>query len=221
MSLAIRRLRNVFAAARDLRRPEEVCARMESSVQRGGAEELGRVLDVLLDPADPSVWIIRRIRVSFAVRETKDGEHTWARGIAQGIRRQIELGPDGQNTLRFPDQTTYWAWFLRDLAADSSSRWWYEPLDSLKHLDFGAACLTLLSRQPELTASVLVLLEEWGVWEEVIRRVTEEQASRLLDWITPAEEIAPGYLLEAAAEAWDWACSAGRNPAKIKLSAVT
>lgn len=220
MSLAIRHLRNVFVAGKDLPRQEEVCAQMESSVRQGGVNELVRALDDMLDPADASVWIIRRLRVSFAIGEPKQSESIWAQGITQGIRRQIELGPDGHNALRFSDRATYWAWFLRDRATDSSSHWWFASFDGLKHLDYGTTCLTVLSRQPELTAPVLTLLEQWGVWKEVVQYFSEEQALQMLDWFSSAEDTGPVHLLEAAAKAWDWACAIGREPAKIRLSAV-
>lgn len=220
MSLTIRRLRNVFAAGRDLPRAEEVCARIESSVRREGVEQLARILDEALDPADPSVWIIRRLAVSFVIGELAQGERVWARGIALGIRRRIELGPDSGNALRFPDRATYWAWYLRDRAAGTASHWWYEPLDSLRHLDFGAACVTLLSRQADLAAPVLALLDEWGVWEQAVRQLSGPQAARMLDWIGEAEESPAGELLEAAAGLWDWAACTGREPVKARLSAA-
>ena len=114
MSLRVQRLRNTLVVPRDLPRRDEMWARLEASLGRSGVELLGRLLDEVLDPADPSVWVIRRLRLAFAIREPRDAETMWARGVSEGLRRQIQYGADGQNVLRFPDRATYWAWYLRD-----------------------------------------------------------------------------------------------------------
>jgi hypothetical protein len=221
VSLRVERLRNTFITPRDHPRREEVCARMESSVAHSGADVLARMLDETLDPADPSVWVIRRLRLSFAIIEPKQAHELWARGIAEGLRRQIQIGPDGRNVLHFPDRATYWAWFLRDLAGGTSSHWWYQPLDSFRRLNFGAACLTLLSRQPELTASVLAHIDEWDGWREAAPLISEDQAERLLQWISEAVQLPAAEVLEAAIAAWVESSSiATSSRAARRLSAV-
>ena len=141
MSLRVERLRNTFVTPRDLPRREQACARIESSVAQSGADELARRLDEVLDPADPSVWVIRRLRLSFAMSDPRQAGELWARGIAEGLRRQIQTGADGFNVLRFADRAAYWASMLRDLARGQAARWWNGPLEGLRMLDFGGACV--------------------------------------------------------------------------------
>ena len=209
MSLSIQRLRNVFVAGQDLASPQAMCAEVESSVQKAGLEQLSGTLDEVLDPADPSVWVVRRLRISFTIAEPLRGEGIWARSVAEGIRKLVERGPDGRNTVRFPDRASYWAWFLRDLSSGASAQWWYQPLAGLQQLDLGAACVTLLSRQPELTPQVLSQLDEWGVWEQAASRINDQHAAQLLGWISPSQEPPADRVLEAVVAAW---IEAGAEP---------
>jgi hypothetical protein len=221
MSLRVERLRNTFVTPRDLPRREQACARIESSVAHSGAGELARRLDEVLDPADPSVWVIRRLRLSFAMSDPRQAGELWARGIAEGLRRQIQSGPDGFNVLRFADRAAYWTSMLRDLALGQGARWWNGPLDGLRMLDFGGVCVALLSREPELTARVLAQLDELGSWDDVARQIGEPNAEQLLRWIAESEEMPALDVLDEAIDVWVAAPDLGASgEARLRLWAA-
>src|SRR5258708_1183731 len=198
MSVSIQRMRNVFVTGDELGPTGPM---LESSIRHAGIDHLSGALDEALDPTDPSVWIIRRLRLAFDILEPRQGQQTWGGGVGEGIGKRIERGEDGNQVIRFPDRASYWASFLRDVAEGDSWRWWYESLSGLRQLEPGTVCVTLLARQPDLSAAVLHRLDDWGVLERSLD-LSDSQATQLLAWISPLSEVPEQSRVERAFHAW-------------------
>src|SRR5215472_14041850 len=114
--VAIGRLDCHYLVPREHPWPASVTSELDAIVATRLANACGRVIDRVLEPRDPAVWVIRRLEFSLSLdpgcAEQDEIAAAWGACLAKAIARLIALGPDGATVLRFADRPRYIAAFL-------------------------------------------------------------------------------------------------------------
>jgi hypothetical protein len=213
--VSIERLEGVYRVAADHPAPGAIRGTLDRLVRSRLEEACGRSLTPLLDPADPSIWLIREVEVELAVNaavSTGDwsGEDAlvaaWAAEIAERIAALIAAGPDGERVIRYRDRADLLARFLTDVAAGGNRDGWDWPeFAGLRLLPRGRAIREVLVREPEAGTGVLARLAAEGRLEPVLQAMTDSDADAVCEALLGAVwpvSLSPG-LLVGAIERWE------------------
>jgi hypothetical protein len=158
-ALRIGRLNATWLVPRDHPSPELLRARLDRMLQSDLAPACDRIAAPLCQDSDTSVWFIRRLVVNLAVdasADTRRMTEAWAGQLVRALERQLRLGDDGVEALRFPNRTAWIAQFLCDLADGVAwSKWYYRGFDGLRFLAASAAMREAISREPQTGEAAL------------------------------------------------------------------
>jgi hypothetical protein len=140
------------------------------AVARGPlVERFAGALAAVLDPADPTVWVIRHLDVGVTLPITMaDGDalaRIWAEGIAARIaavvRGEAPL-PPGEVT-RYPDRAAYIAAFATDVATGAArDRWEYAPFAGLFAVAPGQAVVSAAAASGVPVVEIVARLARTG-----------------------------------------------------------
>lgn len=166
--------------------PEDVRRRLDDMLRTRLAETCAHWLDLVVDPADPSVWRIKELRMDFVLdAECVSGSHTernFGERLASRIHEVLERDEQNDSVLHFRDRATYLAQFLCDLAAGRAwNKWYYDEFDSLRSLPVNLAIAAAFVSEREIAATILVRLTALKRLEVVLLRVSERQAEEILE----------------------------------------
>jgi hypothetical protein len=175
-----------YRIPRDHPTPDELKWRLDRVMERRLPESCREILKPLLDPADPSVWCIRRLDLSLTLDAgaARDDQvsRAWSNRLVEAVAGAIARGADGDEVLHFPDRASYLARFVIDLVGGRAwDRWYFRPFDSLRSLPLSAALGEALSREPANTLKAILHLFRTGRLEEIIRPLTGRDASKVYD----------------------------------------
>jgi hypothetical protein len=185
-SLQVRRLHSTYLVPRDHPAPEALRAELDVVAQRHVAEACAAAFASLLDPRDPSVWVIDRVAVEILMdvgaRSEQEIGAFWGGKLAESVMRTIAAGENGEHVLHFASRAEYLAYFLNDLAAGRAwDRWHYVEFDGLRSLPAGSAIRQALVREPEHAERALLDLRRTGRLGPVLRRLSLTEARIVLD----------------------------------------
>lgn len=194
-SLRIGRLHNEYLAPRDHPAPERLRSDLDEAARRYVPESCGQALSVMLDPSDPSVWVIERISVDLLMDVTvlpaEQIAAIWARRMAESVVKTMARGEDGERVMRFPNRAAYLVHFLRDLAGGNAwSKWHYGQFDSLRGLPLPAAIREALFREPELAEPALLQLMKSNALKRVLSGLSDHDHALLLE-LCALQQAAP------------------------------
>lgn len=154
----------------------------EAGFGRATASSLQELLAPLLDPADPSVWIIRRLALSAIVDGDAPGPAARCFGLAlRGALQRALHGEDGEGILRFADRAAYLARLLADVArGDGFERWYHFRYAHLRPLPVAHALSQAIAANRDDALGALARLDSTGDLASVIAALQESGASRVL-----------------------------------------
>lgn len=184
--LHIGRLSCIYQVPRDHPAPESLRLRLDEVAREGVGSECGRVIGAMLDPNDPSVWVVDRLDVSLTVDigmiEKAGVASLWASRIAGSLARTFANGPDlDAGVRRFANRAEYLAWLLGDLLAGRPwSSLHTREFEGLRALPLSGLIAEALAREPERAERVLQALVRAGYLPRLIRALTLASALRLL-----------------------------------------
>lgn len=143
---------------------------------------LEELLAPLLDPADPSVWIIRRLALSAIVDGDDAGQAARCFGLAlRGALKRALHGEEGQGIIRFADRAAYLARLLADVArGDGFDRWYHFRYAYLRPLPVAHALSQAIAANRDHALAALSVLESDGELAGVIAALEEAGAGRVL-----------------------------------------
>jgi hypothetical protein len=175
---------------------------------------LEELLAPLLDPADPSVWIIRRLALSAIVDGSDAGRAARCFGLAlRGALRRALHGEDGQGIIRFADRAAYLARLLADVAGgDGLDRWYHFRYAHLRPLPVAQTLSQAIAANRDDAPAALAVLEGRGELAGVIGALEEPGARRVVALLsvgprnaetrTPAEALFAPEAVGAATTRW-------------------
>lgn len=174
--------------------PAALRDRVGAAMRGPVAGQVGRMVEAVVGPHSPAVWLIRRLDVALAVDAGSAAEDELARVISahitQKLAQKMAGGDDGEDVLYFPNRAAYLAYFLNDLAnGDAWDKWHYAEFDGLRLLPASSAIAETFLREPDQAESVLRVLAEQNRLERVLGAMSENAAARVLAAL--AEDIAP------------------------------
>jgi hypothetical protein len=200
----IARLMCEYLVALKHRDASGVAWRLDALARGQLSERCGAALSAVLDPADPSVWVIRRLDVGLVLPLGPGGTDavaaaSWAEAIAGRIAGvvsgQVAL-PAGE-AIRYPDRAAYLASFAADLARGAAAgRWEYEDLAGLMLVPVGRAVATAAQRLDVTVSDVMRRLAVSRRLEAVIAGLAAPDAEEL--WRACCAEASPGPVDPAA-----------------------
>lgn len=146
---------------RDHPSPQHVRSEMDDVVRKYVPEAFGRSLNAVLDPSDPSVWVINQTQLDLVLdlhaAPPDELAGFLAARMAQSIAKIIAKGEDGISVLRFPNRAAYLVQFLFDLACDRAwTKWYFTEFESLRSLPRAAAIREALLREPARAETALL-----------------------------------------------------------------
>jgi hypothetical protein len=146
---------------------------------------LEELLEPLLDPADPSVWIIRRLALSAIVDGGDAGQAARCFGLAlRGALKRALHGEEGQGIIRFADRAAYLARLLADVArGDGFDRWYHFRYAYLRPLPVAQALSQAIAANRDHALKALAVLDSDGELAGVIAALEEAGAGRVLDML--------------------------------------
>lgn len=99
-----------------------VAARADAAVRPRLADACAAVLDALLDPADPSVWVLPRVSVSATVRlgAPDDVARRWALALARAVLAVVHGDAPAHGAVRYRDRAAWLASFAVALATGTA-----------------------------------------------------------------------------------------------------
>jgi hypothetical protein len=175
---------------------------------------LEELLAPLLDPADPSVWIIRRLALSAIVDGGDAGQAARCFGLAlRGALKRALHGEDGQGIVRFADRAAYLARLLADVArGDGFDRWYHFRYAHLRPLPVAHALSQAIAANRDDAPAALAVLESAGELAGVIAALEEAGAGRVVALLsggprdaearTPVEALLAPQTVRAATVRW-------------------
>jgi hypothetical protein len=223
-SLIVDRLLNIYLVPQDHPAPEQVRRDLDEVARKYVADAWGQALSAVLDPRDPSIWLIDKVNTDVLMdinAAPPDGVAAfWAAKMADSVAKTIARGEDGSRIMRFADRAAYLAYFLRDLAAGTAwSKWYYREFEALRSLPSGPAIREAMTREPEMAEPALLHLVKTDLISEVTNVLSESDQERLLH-LCSAKEAAPGQkCFRAVLEEWAAAPNRSRRALDLYLKA--
>ncbi len=183
-SLVIEKWHNTYLVPADLPGNEGLRARLNQLFEKELVRYCAKWLSPVVNANDPSVWLIRSLRVDLSVDANPEMEsrvaHQWSGKLAARIGDVLSREPQSESVIRFPSRTAYVAQFLRDLLAGTAwTKWYYSEFESLSNLATGCALCETLLREPELAMSVITQIDVEGGLEPMLAALQARDASRL------------------------------------------
>jgi len=183
--LEIGRMNTTYLVPRAHPAPEEV----RSELDRAAGMETGlaceRALSAMLDPGDPSIWLIRKLRVNLLMDPGGGWDRAaefWGERIADSIMRTIARGADGDSVLHFRTRADYLAWLLGELAWGREwTRQHAREFGGLRPLPFSAVVVSALSREPELADEIVLAMDGHGALGRISALLSLRDARQVLD----------------------------------------
>jgi len=156
--------------------------------RRDAASVLEQSLAPLLDDADPSVWIIRRLDLVSLVDGGSDrAAHAFAAALRNAIARALR-GEDGGGIIRFPNRAAYLARLLAEVArGDGFERWYHFRYRHLAALPLPDALVHILAADPDTSAEALAELHAARQLDGMLDALGERGARRVLAMLARAE----------------------------------
>jgi hypothetical protein len=172
--LCIERLVSTYLVPRDHPSPQELRAEMDDLARKYVTESCRRAFAAVLDPNDPSVWVISDVGLELLIdvhaAPADDIAAFWASKIAASVARVVAGGEDGARVLRFANRAAFLAHLLRNLADGSAwTKWYFAEFDSLRSLPTGAAIREVLLREPSRAEAALMELAATNKLSQVCR----------------------------------------------------
>jgi hypothetical protein len=162
---------------------------------------LDDALEALLDPGDPSVWVVRSLGLS-AFAEGAAAEADLARVIAlrlcEAVAR-ILRGERAEGVMRYPDRAAWLAALLWDhVRGEARGRWTYARFAALDSLPLAFVPRQLFAAEPDLAIPTLLRLASERRLRAVVAAIGESGARPLLPLLL---EKGPSMRAEPAAAA--------------------
>jgi hypothetical protein len=137
-----------------------------------------------LDPADSSVWRIRRLSLDLSANGSsashRQAAQAWTRQLGSQVQDLLTRTEHDESCLRFPSLPAYLAQFVFDVATGLAwGKWYYEEFADLSILSASQAIRTALVREGVDLPEVLRLLAAARRLEAVLR-VLENGDARLV-----------------------------------------
>jgi hypothetical protein len=176
--LRIERLRGVYTAPPGTLHAGGLKRRLDAMSERETVR-LGRLLQQRLNPADESVWLIRKLRVEISadlasLDDSRLGG-AWAEAVAGAIWRAVTRG-DGE-AVRFESSADLDAAFIADLAVGRAwSTWRYDMFASLRSLPAGQAIRRIFERNPARGPAIVAALHRSGGLARALGALSARQA---------------------------------------------
>jgi len=145
-----------------------------------------RAINAVIDPNDPSIWVIDEVRLDLLVdissAAAPDIAHFWGKRIASAVARVMASGPDGVQVLRFANRAAYLAHLLRNLAEDRAwDKWYFTEFATLRSLPRHAAIREALLREPQEAEAALFELDRTGTLSTVAAQLTRLDQERIVE----------------------------------------
>ena len=145
-----------------------------------------RAINAVIDPNDPSIWVIDEVRLDLLVdirsAAAPDIAHFWGKRIASAVARVMASGPDGVQVLRFAHRAAYLAHFLRNLAEDRAwDKWYFAEFATLRSLPRHAAIREALLREPQEAEAALCELNRTGTLNRVVAQLSRLDQERIVE----------------------------------------
>jgi hypothetical protein len=189
--LHIERLSCTYQVARDHPRPESVRSRLDGVAAEQVAQHCSEIIGRMLEPEDPSVWVIDSLDVQFTVDvgavDTSQVAALWANRIAGSLARAVAAGADeSAGVRRFANRAEYLAWLLGLLLA---GRPWTSmhtrEFEGLRTLPLTGLISEALVREPAVAAGVIEAIVRDGMLERLLGTLTPISALRILSVCAP------------------------------------
>lgn len=185
--LRIARLRTQFVvpAVPGAAAPDGIRARLDPVLAGPFAGACAETVGALAPSSDPSVWVLRHVRLDFALQVdgVTDVElaRRWSGELARRVARAMREGPDGRDVLRFADRTSHVVHVVEALTAGED---WDEavfaPFEGLRPLPRDAAIATLLAGDAASAGALLAKLHERSSLDAVLAVLGDHGARRVL-----------------------------------------
>jgi hypothetical protein len=223
-SLSVGRLSIEATIPRDQPVPPGIGGRLEALAREDLILSLAASLAPLCPEDDDTVWVIRRLEMEVALDLAWSRDvlaRRWARAFGGALTACLGRG-EGGSVLRFRDQASYAARFLRDLATGRAwGRWYYAPFAELRSLPRSAAIRETLARDPDHAEATLLALAREGGLAAVLAALTAADAARILTLLageSPDAKIAAAAV-DQALSLWPQAVAWSREDAgKMSLA---
>ena len=178
-SLQIDKLVSHCVIPRDQSANDLLCERLDDIAKRHLPRALAEALEPLCPEEDDSIWMIRRIDVSFGA-DLAWGEpnltRRWAAHFARSLITTMQSGRDGRSVFHYRSRAEYIAAFVTDLADGAAwSKWQYESFSGLRPLSSSAALRTLLVTETGTVLQALAMLTA-GTLRRVIESLLSHDA---------------------------------------------
>jgi hypothetical protein len=163
-----------------------VRSRLDDIIRASVPTRCAALLGQVLDDRDPAIWLIRNLNFEFLVDvgqldDSAIAAH-WGDRTAQAIARELALGPDGDNVIRFANEEAYLAAFLADVVrGHARGRWYFAALESLAQLPTGALVASVLAREDIDPLAIVSRLAVSGVAGAVLDALSDQQTSTVVD----------------------------------------
>jgi hypothetical protein len=198
-TLHIERLSSTYLVSRDHPSPLRLCSELDDLARAHIADGCAAAMEPLLDPADPSVWVIRSLQIDLLLdvhAAAPEGiARFWARHIASSVAQVLAAGEDGDSVLRFADRAAFLAHFLHSLAQDHAWPWYFREFDSLRSLPRGSALREALLREPSQIDAVLLELDRTHRLPLIAVVLTDNDHARIVACCAGTAVCAPATLL--------------------------
>jgi hypothetical protein len=167
---------------------------LDRALRHSLAEACGASLAGRLPADDPSICLIRRLDIEFALNLDGLNEahiaHLWGDLLAEGIVRALAQG--GDEVIYFPDSASYTAQFLVDLMGGGAwGKWYYAAFEGLRSLPPSMAAREALVREAGHASPVLRALHAENRLEMVLRLLSAGDAERVFQAIRADAGSAP------------------------------
>jgi len=205
--LQIQRFRAHYLVSSAHSSPERVKAHLDDAITHALPQTLSTLLSPWFSDADPSLWLIRRLKVSLDVSAGWAREslaRAWVAQIGRWLEATLRAGADSENVVWFPDRAAYLGRFLVDVAEGRAwSKWYYEAFEGLHPLPTSATLRTAIGDQPAIGRAALLQLPASEL-QQVLRALTAADARRVLDRIAgDAPQGDEVRCLQAAWSVWE------------------
>ncbi len=159
-------------------RAAEVRDRLDKMIPTELAHACAERLTRGIAAADSSVWLIRHLSLGLTLAaepaRAAISAQQWGEHLAAKVQTAIHRGEEDDSVIHFPSRAAYIAQFIHDLAAGrATGKWYYEEFESLLPLSTSRAICEALSREPELTGSILLGLIEIRGLRDALLAMTE------------------------------------------------
>lgn len=194
--LVVGRWLNTYVVPIDHPHPDLLRKKLDAEFESRLGGTLAQVLGRSLNPADPAVWRIRQLHLSFAVpvngSQEDSAAHFGSRQLAAQLVDLVSRKEENDSILRFPNRAAYLSQFALDLAAGKAwGKWYYLEFQSLSVLPAGAAIAEALIREPDSCAASVRHAASLGRLEEILGALTETNAGKIFRACFTAPGVAP------------------------------